>query len=169
MAVIDSSTLIYLTKASCKEILAKMHNVIAITPKVYEETVIMGKNYPESTIIEENISNGIIKVESPQKILRGLPESLGSGEKEAISAAFERDLLLISDDVHAIRVALSFGLNVRTSETLLIEAYIKGLISLEELKRKISALMTYKSLRPDVYVLLNTLLRIFEEEEGSER
>ncbi len=167
MAVVDSASLIYLTKSSCKEILVKTYSQVSITPAVYREVVVGGKRYPDSGVVEKNVKEGRIRVENPSKILSVYPNNLGAGEMEALSLAFEKKAMLITDDVHAIRAALLHGVHVRTSETVLIEAYIRGVISrLEDLKDKLTALIKHKAVRPDVYVLITTLLKVLEEERG---
>ena len=85
-AIMDSDSLIKLTKAKVKEIVLK--NIEAyIPPKVFEEVIKIPKEegYPDAFIIEENLKKGLLAIgefrEDPQ--VEEMITRLGMGAGEA--------------------------------------------------------------------------------------
>lgn len=71
----DSDVLIKLTKIGLKEIIASMLEIY-IPKRVYEETVIESKGYPDAEKIQENIDAGNIHISGYSSQEKGEVQSL---------------------------------------------------------------------------------------------
>ncbi|MBM3282476.1 MAG: hypothetical protein FJY86_04025 [Candidatus Diapherotrites archaeon] len=128
LVISDSSSLILITKAGLLSIVCKDFRV-EIPEKVYEETVIAGKELQrvDAFKIDEAIQSDSIKVkkikpDTTSKMSSQLDEfNLGDGEKEAILLyQQENALVLLIDDRQGIKMAKLLNINWTTTPKLIV-------------------------------------------------
>ncbi len=147
--VLDACSLIYITKISIKKLVIESFTDIMISEAVKKEVLIDINRYFEAKTINQNIisKNINLKSISTQK----LSNNLGIGETEAISLAKSEQALLITDDKLPLRIALNFGIKVKTTETLLLYLLKEKKINFIQFKKKLNNLNQIKTLKPEVY------------------
>jgi len=114
----DTSCLISLAKINKLDILRKLYKEIIITPEVASE-------------YRTSLPDWIVKKEVKDKslIIAIQKDGLGIGESSAIALAMETEnSLLILDEIHARKYALSKGLIITGIITIIAKAYDKGYI-----------------------------------------
>ncbi len=162
--VMDSASLIYLTKSDNKEFVVD-HVELIIPESVKIETTRHPSKYPDSREINKNVLQKKVKVYSVVKQRRTWQDSnklrLGKGELDCLILAQQLATMVILDDVQAIRVAMSMGLTVLTTEMLLIRLHEVGVIRTKmELKARLQEILRLKPLRSDILMLMESLLSI---------
>ena len=145
IVVSNSGPLIHLSKLSLLHLLKKLFGIIFITNKIYEETVVVGKEkgYKNANIIEKAINDWIIVI--PHEVpfdfkLKAFSFGLNEGEIEAISLAKYLEALLLIDDKRGRIFAESIGLRVIGTLGIIIISAKKKLISKENAKSKLMLL-----------------------------
>ncbi len=111
----DSDCLIKLTKAGLKEIVCNNFQ-ITIPSLVMKETVEHNKDYPDSTIIADNIKKGIIKVKENPVSAKG---------EDAVFKLFQKHHFssICSDDKKFIRMLRLFDVSYVTPAVLILLLY----------------------------------------------
>ncbi|GJL65800.1 MAG: DUF3368 domain-containing protein [Nitrospirales bacterium] len=138
--VLDSSSLITLTRINQLSLLQNLADQTLIPSEVYQEVVNSGKDRPGALAVQK--ANWLIKKTSTDvSALNRLGQRLGRGETEAIVLAKEfSGSIVVLDDALARRIAREERVNVVGTVGLLIHAKHKGLLSslkpiLQELKQ----------------------------------
>lgn len=168
MAVVsNSSPLIYLANIHLLDLLPKLFRSLEIPSEVYEEVVERGmaEGYSDAVLIRNAIHAGWIQVISPKKKIPYLEHfgELDIGERAAIERALERSAeMVLIDDAAGRQAAKAIGLQVRGTVYVLILAYQKKILTLEETKQSIGNLLEAGfRLAPELYV---KILRELEKE-----
>lgn len=106
LVIKDSMILIHLAKMSVLESACNFFKEVLIPRKVFEETVLMGKEkeYPDAIIIEELIKENLIvvkEIRNKEKLDSVEKYGLGAGEAEAVMLYHQEnaDFLFTDDDV----------------------------------------------------------------------
>jgi len=144
--VMDSDSLIKLTKAGVKDIV--LDNVeVCIPPKVREECVTVAKKegFADAFEIDENLKKNRIKEKEPARNLEIEEEikhlGLGKGEADAFrlykSGKFDA---VSSDDSMFIRILDAFNIPYLTPSTVILHIYWKGALTKEKTKEIIKKL-----------------------------
>ncbi len=139
MIVIDSSSLILLSKATVLETVCAL-NVIVIGRSVYEESVARGreKGRPDSLIIEKLVAEGKIKVlAGPPKEMAILEASYGIrvGENETVAIALStRGAKILTDDRKNMTVSKTLGIRFMIALDAVVELGCNGRITKEKAK-----------------------------------
>jgi len=108
----DSDVLIKLTKIGLKEIIASMLEIY-IPKRVYEETVIESKGYPDAEKIQENIDAENIHISGYSSQEKGEVESL----RLYRLGGFE---LIASDDRKFLNSLEKYNISYLTSSSLIV-------------------------------------------------
>jgi uncharacterized protein len=128
VTVSNSSPLINLARIQRFELLKSFYTEIVITPAVYEEVVIQGKDREGSKDVSEA---SWIRQAPPQDQLavEALAAELGRGESSAIILARELDArILLIDEIHGRRIAQRLGISVTGTIGILSRAKRERLI-----------------------------------------
>lgn len=129
--VMDSDSLIKLTRARAKEIVVK--NIDAyIPPKVFEETVTIAKKegFPDAFLIEENLKKGLLVIEeiNEDQHIEEMVTSLGMGYGEAdvfrLYKSGNYDVIS-SDDRRFLKIIDALNLPYLTSTALIVYLFNK--------------------------------------------
>ncbi len=121
---------------------------VLIPTKVYEETVIRGKEkgHPDALIIEDTISSNLIKikeVKNKKKIESLRIFGLHLGEAEAVALYFqEAAQILVTDDDTCRRNRIILGINIIGSPAIVLALFRKNLIDRYKALDCVSALDT---------------------------
>ena len=113
----DSDVLIKLTKIGLKEIIASMLEIY-IPKRVYEETVIESKGYPDAEKIQENIDAENIHISGYSSQEKGEVESL----RLYRLGGFE---LIASDDRKFLNSLEKYNISYLTSSSLIVYLFHK--------------------------------------------
>jgi len=145
-AIMDSDSLIKLTKAKAKETVLK--NIEAyIPPKVFEEVVKIPKEegYPDAFIIEENLKKGLLAIgefkEDPhvEEMITRL--GMGAGEADVFrlykSGGFN---VISSDDGRFLKIIDALDVPYMTPSALIIYLLNKRMLSRADAKTYINNL-----------------------------
>lgn len=133
--IIDSSSLILLTKTSLLGFLLKLKMNPVISRTVYQEVVVEGirGGYEDATFLEELVIKKKILV---KKVFRSYFDninqefSLHRGECESIALTLQRkDIPIFCDDKKAINICKILGLRFLTSINFLEQLYLEKLIN----------------------------------------
>lgn len=127
--VANSSPLIFLAKLQKLDLLHNLFENLTIPQAVYEETVVEGKQHPESRYIKKAdwILNYNIK---NQRLATFLRQLVDEGEAEAITLSLENDAdLLLVDDKDVRKIAKHFGLEITGTIGVLLLAKKKKILT----------------------------------------
>jgi predicted nucleic acid-binding protein len=144
----DSMILIHLAKMQILTDSCRHFGNVLIPKKVYEETVINGKNkgHPDSLIIEQTVANNLIKikgVKNKKKVDDLRIFGLHLGEAEAIALYFqEKAQLLATDDDTCRKNRIILGINIIGSPAIVIMLFRNSLITRNKALDCISSLET---------------------------
>jgi len=141
--IMDSDSLIKLTKARAKEIVLK--NMAAyIPPKVFGETITIPKEegYPDAFLIEENLRKGLLEVViiEEKEDVEQMIERLGikGGEADVFrmyrSGVFD---VISSDDSKFLGILDALDIPYMTPSAIIVHLYKKKVLSREEAERYI--------------------------------
>jgi predicted nucleic acid-binding protein len=136
--LVDSSTIIALSKIGELDLLRKLFNEVRITPAVRDEILVEG--YPETETIREAVGVWIVVAPAGE----GKPHGYGiygidRGEASLIEVSRPSDRLILDNPV-AREVARVYGLDFTGLIGLLVEACDSGLVSRERGRRIIRRL-----------------------------
>lgn len=170
-AKLDASAIIYLGKTNLLNLAARVCGELIVTTGVYQEVVVRGREagHRDAEAIEKAVQDRVVQVvplkEASRKRLHeaGFPPRLGIGEQETIVEALEQDCLAVLDDLRARSAAVVLGVVLSRTETLLVEALVRGLIDLVEYETALLRLAQVRGMRPDDLVELLRLGRLIEE------
>lgn len=93
----------------------------------------------------------------------GFPPRLGTGEQTTIIEALEQECLAVLDDLRARSAAAVLGAELSRTETLLLEALVKRLVTFPEYETALLRLARVRSMRSDDLVELLRLGRLITE------
>ena len=152
--IMDSDSLIKLTKAKAKEIVLK--NIEAhIPPKVFEEVVKIPKEegYPDAFLIEENLKRGLLAIgkSGEDQHVEEMITRLGMGYGEADvfrlykSGSFD---VISSDDSKFLKIIDALDVPYLTPSALIVYLFDKKILS-----------------RADAKMYINNLKEMVSEEE----
>jgi len=127
-AVCNTSPQILLAKIGRLHLLQQLYREILIPVAVLEE--VRAKPGREAQQLKTLIEGGIYQLHKVAgNVLSDIPAELGSGEREVIALAIEKQAdLVILDDLEGRRIARERGLTVTGTIGLLVEARKRGLI-----------------------------------------
>lgn len=147
--IAQTCSLIYLTKINVKEKLVQLGSV-NVSPIVKSELISEIEKYSDAKVLKENLDKKIIE---EMKFKRGksiFSKNVGEGEDESIQLCLEIDATLVTDDHHAVNIALNAGLKTKTSEIILIDLLKEGIISYEDFKISFRELSHIKLIKPEI-------------------
>ena len=127
-AVCNTSPQILLAKIGRLHLLQQLYREILIPVAVLEE--VRAKPGREAQQLQTLIEEGIYQLHRVAgTVISEIPAELGSGEREVIALAIEKQAdLVILDDLEGRRIAREKGLIVTGTIGLLVEARKRGLI-----------------------------------------
>ncbi len=137
--VADATPIVYLAKIGKLQLLKQLYGDVVIPPKIREE-LLMGK-HPEVPVIEEAYDEGWLEERALNqaaksfqlKQLRNAP-GLHEGESQAMALSYTGHLPLIidEDDRTGRRIARLWGIEVKGTLRVILEAYEAGSMRYEE-------------------------------------
>jgi uncharacterized protein len=155
-AVLDASVLIALAKIRHIHLIKLVYGRGLIGPVVKHEVVDEGKRIgaPGVQLVEQAMQEQWIVAVHPrnQRLIERLARTtrLHAGEIEAISIAHQHKALVIIDDKEARHVADALGITYIGTAGLLLQAYRKKHLTIEEFEEAVTALTRVLWLSPTV-------------------
>jgi len=154
----NTSPLIVLAKIRRLELLKSLYGTVYITPFVKAESVDRGKELGalDAVEIERAINEGWIKIakltsRQSQRIQRLVSKvRVGFGEAGALTLAKDKRITAILDDKEARALAKSWGLEYTSTVMVLYEAFVKNIISYDELIEDLTKLTRLMWISTDV-------------------
>ena len=137
-AVSNSTVLILLSRVNKINLLKARFSQIIIPSMVKDELLNSESKYKNSQMLIQKELNKFIKVEDPKKEIN---IDLGFGEKAAISLAYEKDLIFLSDDKKARRTAQLYKLNILGTLGVLLDNLKQKTITKKEFLKYLDLLM----------------------------
>ena len=158
MIIADASVLIALAKMRRLDLLAAVYGKVLIGPVVKGETVDAGKRIsaPGVLLIEKAIDDGWLQIArlSPKekKTAQSIVSKsrLDGGEAESIALATARKLIVIIDDKEARSFAEAMGVQFCGTAGMLLQAFVKRHLTLDQLDDAVQALSKTIWLAPSV-------------------
>jgi len=147
--IYDACSLIYLAKLNVKEKLVYLGSVY-VSPVVKSELISEKEKYSDAKMLQDNFDKKLIeemKLKGGKSIFS---KNVGKGEDESIQICLQIDATLVTDDHHAVNIALHAGLKPKTSEIILIELLRERIISYEDFQNYFRKLAQIKLLKPEV-------------------
>jgi len=166
--VSDSSPLIWLSKIGNLRILRELYGDVIIPWEVYEEVVAKGlrEGFSDALVVKRSIKEGWIRIEEldpgDEELAQTLKENaveLHRGEAHATLLARRRRALLLMDESSGRALAETWGIDVKGSLYVVLQALREGLLTREEAKEAVTS-MIIKGFRIDpglVTRVLNTI------------
>jgi predicted nucleic acid-binding protein len=156
--VVDATVLIVLAKIRRLDVLRALYGKALIGPVVKAEVVDAGRRIRASGVelVEQAISDGWVRVVLPTKAEQALSRRLGrvthldEGESEAIVLSQHRRLTLVVDDKEARHTARMLGIHYLGTAGVLLHAYRKGHLTINELEDAVHDLTKVLWLSPEV-------------------
>jgi len=148
LAVKDSMILIHLAKMHILNDSCKYFGKIIIPTKIYEETVVIGKQkgHPDALIIEKAITSDLIKIKevrNKKKVSDLKIFGLHLGEAEAVALYFQEQAhFLATDDDTCRRNRIILGINIIGSPAIVLALFRKGAIARRKVLDCVSTLET---------------------------
>ncbi len=164
--VVDSCSLILMSKCSLLEILAESFTLV-IPRGVFHEVVNEDtlKKYPDAEVISNLVSAKKIRVAGVDRTASKLPVSLGKGELEALALVKQTDgSILLTDDGRAIKACRYMKLPFLISPKMTVELYRLGKIDFNKAKNSIEKLRIVGRYPPDI--IAEALLKLEEIEDA---
>lgn len=154
----NTSPIVALAKIGRLVLLRKLYDTVFIPPFVKVESVDKGKKVgaPDALEIERAIDEGWIKVakltqKQNLKIQSLIGETkIGLGEAGALILARDEEMMVILDDKEARIIAKSWRLEYTGTVMVLYEAFVKKLISYDELIEDLTKLTRVMWISTDV-------------------
>jgi len=154
----NTSPIVALAKIGRLGVLKALYGTLFITHFVKVESVDRGREIgaPDALEIERAIDEGWIKVgkltrRQSLKIRRLVDEAdIGLGEAGALTLAKDRKMMAILDDKEARAIAKSWNLEYTSTVMVLYEAFVKNLISYDELIEDLAKLTKVMWISTDV-------------------
>jgi predicted nucleic acid-binding protein len=154
----NTSPIIALAKIGRLKMLKDLYGTVVISRFVKVESVDRGKELgaADALEIERAIKEGWIKVadltrRQKQTVQRLISEArVGLGEAEALTIARDEKVPIILDDKEARAIAKSWDLELMSTVMVLYEAFIKDLISYDELVEDLAKLTRVMWISTDV-------------------
>jgi len=154
----NTSPIIALAKIGRLKLLKDLYGMVLISPFVKVESVDKGKELGalDALEIERAINEGWIKVTEltrrQNQITQGLVSELriGFGEAGALTLAKDKEIPVILDDKEARALAKGWGLEHTSTVMVLYEAFVKNLISYDELVEDLARLTRVTWISTDV-------------------
>ena len=154
----NTSPIIALAKIGRLKMLKDLYGTVVISRFVKVESVDRGKELgaADALEIERAIDEGWIKVadltrRQKQTVQRLISEArVGLGEAEALTIARDEKVPIILDDKEARAIAKSWDLELMSTVMVLYEAFIKDLISYDELVEDLAKLTRVMWISTDV-------------------
>ncbi len=152
--VFDACSLIYLTKINIKEMLPKLGDLI-ISSTVKNELIEDIERFKDAKALKKNIAKKIIK-ETDYRIQDLFStKNLGKGEKSTIEICLKNEWILVTDDHQALNLAISVGLQPKTSEIILLDLLKRSIIDYEKFNTLFGELAVIKVLKPEIIIFFN--------------
>lgn len=147
--ITDASPLIFYGKINRMDLLCTIYKHLFIAEGVYQETVIRGRGHPDSKIIQRCIDERKIIIKPLSREYRQQVSDLlerysqlDQGEAETIALAIqEKETEVLIDEELARKVARLEGLTAYGSLRVVLLAYQKKLLSLQELHELVRSLI----------------------------
>jgi len=166
--VSDTSPLIWLSKMGKLDLLKKLFGEVVIPEEVFKESVDRGlrEGFSDALIIKECFDQGWIRVsklnEKEVKLSQKIVEhafEIHLGEAQAIILAREMGVLLLMDESSGRAFAETWGLKVKGTVYVIMEALRKELLSRDEAKEA-TLQLTSKGFRIEPGLLARILKEI---------
>lgn len=166
--VSDAGPLIALAKLNLLHLLKELYEQVYVPSSVYEEAVIEGLRQgleDAHTLQSFLIQEGWEGTEVGEIAAELASLHLDQGERESLALALDMDALLLIDEEHGREVARQRNVRIRGTLGILIEAYRRHLIDLDQLRFYFGRLEK----RTDVWISPSLCRRLLEEVLGSEQ
>ena len=156
--VTNTSPIIILARIERLQLLKELHGALLMSPAVKLECIDRGREVGAADVmaIEDGIKQGWIQLvkldkEETREAGRLTDEAkIGMGEAEALVLAKSRKALAVLDDKEARAIAKGWNLKYTSTLMVLYEAYVKDLISYDELVEDLSKLTRIMWISTDV-------------------
>lgn len=166
-AVINAGPLMVFAKLNLLHLLKKLYGRVYFADAVYREVVVVGMHhgYVDASTLHQFLQ----QEEWQSTTVAAIPPSIQTasldlGEQESIALAIMQRALLLIDEEAGRRVARSFGLRVRGSLGVLIDAYRRGLIDVDQLRFNFAEVER----RTDIWISPSLCRRLLSETLGSD-
>jgi predicted nucleic acid-binding protein len=156
--VSNTSPIVLLAKIKRLNLLKKLYGTVYIPMCVKVESIDRGKEQGAVDVkeIEIGIKEGWIKkikltkmqLKRANRLIR--ESKIGLGEAEALVIARDKDILAMLDDKEARAIAKSWKIECTSTVMVLYEAFVKGLITYDELVEDLAKLSKVMWVSTDV-------------------
>lgn len=158
MVIADASVIIVLAKTGRLKLLNVLYSDVVIGPVVKREVVDKGKAVGalEVALVERALDDKWIRIAKPTAREKRLAQRLlnttrlDEGEAESLALASSQKVTLLVDDKEARTVAGAMGIEHIGTAGVLLEAFVKGMMSYEDLEEAVSELSGVMWLSPGV-------------------
>lgn len=155
--VTNPSPVIILARISRLQLLKELYGIVFMSPSVKVECIDRRKGAGAEDVleIEKGVSQGWIQLVSlnrEEMQVRSLTDEarIGLGDAEALVLAKSRNALAVLDDKEARAIAKSWNLEYTSTLIVLYEAFVKSLISYDELVDDLAKLTRIMWISTDV-------------------
>lgn len=162
--VIDTSTLISLTRINSLAVLSKLNMELVLADKIYTEAVIEGekRGFADATVIkafikEHEVKSLKVKKEHILALRKKINKVLAVGDEAVISLAMQEKVArILTDDDGLGKIAVALGYTVEASPDLLLKGIRSNFLGVREFEALIRELVIenrLSSVVAELYVL----------------
>ena len=148
----DAGPLIWLGKSGTLHLLRTLYTEIEIPEAVHQEAVTRGleKGYEDAQVIQQAIEEGWIRVHRTSKQFTDKVESaerrlhieLGTGEREAIALALEKEIIIfLTNDEDAYQVGTRLSLEPKGVLYVLLKGVKEGWLNKKQAKESLGEML----------------------------
>jgi len=165
--VINAGPLMVFAKLNLLHLLKQLYGRVCFARAVYHEVVVVGMRHG---YVDASTLHRFLQQEAWQPAtVAAIPPSIQAasldlGEQESIALAMMQQALLLIDEEAGRRVARNVGLSVRGSLGVLIDAYRRGLIDVDQLRFNFAEVER----RTDIWISPSLCHRLLSETLGND-
>lgn len=170
MVISNAGPLIALGKLGWLALLPQLYGPVWLPTAVYNEVVIQGERRSslDAFLVAEAIRQGslvVVEVRAAELSLDMAELSLDAGEKQVLHLAIQHQAhLVLLDDQKARETAQAYGLVVKGTLGVLVQAYRTTLLQLEELQHLMGMIMA----RDDIWIAADLCRQVLKSLEAGE-
>ena len=165
--VINAGPLIVFAKLNLLHLLKQLYGRVYFARSVYHEVVVVGlrHGYVDASTLHRFLQQEVWQPTTVAAIPPSIQAaSLDLGEQESIALAMMQQALLLIDEEAGRRVARNVGLSVRGSLGVLIDAYRRGLIDVDQVRFNFAEVER----RTDIWISPSLCHRLLSETLGND-
>lgn len=158
--VLDTTALIFLAKLTLLDEIGRVFSIV-VTPEVAEEAT-RKQELPDARYIKQLLDGQkmrIDKASSKKTAILKKEWGIGKGESSALNLALSKNMVFVTDDYAAMRVAKTLNIAFATTPLLIVELCNQGHLGLELAEAKLADLQDFAWVSAEIIEMAKGFLK----------